>query len=87
MSRGQATWLPPCAATKLKKFAFFIGLTDFNFRHFAESRHAVVRKVLMLVLQTAAVPMRVIFLEFQVITPLSPIPAGGLTYLWSKVRL
>ena len=62
------------------KLALLIGKNDFISRHFAESRHAVVRKVLMLVLQTAAVPMRVIFLEFQVITPLSAIPAGGLDF-------
>jgi hypothetical protein len=62
------------------KFAFLIGQNGFSFRHFAESRHAVVRKVLMLVLQTAAVPMRVIFLEFQVITPLSAIPPAGLRF-------
>jgi hypothetical protein len=80
MSRIQVTWLPPGAATKLMKLALLIGKNDFISRHFAESRHAVVRKVLMLVLQTAAMPMRFICLEFQVITPLSAIPPAGLRF-------
>jgi hypothetical protein len=62
------------------KLALIFGQNGSSFRHFAESRHAVVRKVLILVLQTAVMPMRVIFLEFQVITPLSAIPPAGLRF-------